>query len=344
MAEIPYVYREDVMSALDVKPSAYMARQLDRACNLGSRMVESFCHRIFYPLTATRTFDYPGDRSTPLLLWLDANELVSASAVSSDGVTIPANTGYLLRPDDGPPYDRIEIERDSSYSFAGGPQRAISITGVYAGAPVVEVTETTLASAIVSTSATTVTVSRPAGGVGAVLRIGQERLLLIGKGWAASGVFSPSLASSATANSMSVADGSIFTEGETLLLESERVRVEEIAGNTLIIRRAVDGSSLAAHGAVSIFWQHTLVVERGVLGTTAAIASNGATVLRWEPPSAVRALAQAYAEDEFLQQNSGYARTSGSGDNERPVSGRGVRALEQRMEGTYRRKVRMRTV
>jgi len=332
------------MSALDVKPNAYMALQLDRACRSGSRAAEGFCHRIFYPWTGTRTFDYPGSRSTSLRLWLDNQELISATSITSDGVSIPAGTGYLLRPDIGPPFDQVEINRDGSYSFAGGPQRAISITGLW-GYSNTETAVTTLAGAIGTTSATSIDVTAPVGGVGAVLRIGQERLQVYEKNWITSPATTSTLASSAAATTISTTDAGLFTPGERILIDGERMEVQDIAGNTMVVRRAVDGSSLAAHTAgTAIFWQHRLLVERGALGTTAATALNGATVWRWECPSPVRALAQAYAEDEFLQQNAGYARTSGSGEYERPVSGAGIKACQDRISPDYRRKVRTRAV
>lgn len=344
MAETTYVEREEIQFALDVKPSAYMGARIDRACLAGSRAVESFCHRVFYPLTATRTFDYPGDRSTALALWLDDQELISATAVVSDGVTIPSGTGYLLRPDIGPPFHRIEIERDSSYSFSGGPQRAISITGLW-GYRNDETQESTLAAAIASTSTTLIDVNAPVGGVGAVIRIDSERMQVFGKRWVDSTITAPSLAAQANVQSVAVSNGSVFTENETILIDSERMLIVEISGNTLTVRRAVDGSSLAAHTVgAAIYWQHRLQVERGALGTTAATHLDDAPVYRWYPPAAIEALALAYAEDIFLQENSGYARTSGQGENERPTSGRGIAQLENRVRATYVRGVRTRAV
>lgn len=344
MTEPTYVYREDIEAALDVKPSAYMAREVDRACRAGSRMVDGFCHRTFYPVVATRTFDYPGPRATALKLWLDDQELISATEVTSDGVTIPADTGYLLRPDNGPPFNRIEIERDSTYSFAGGPQRAISITGLW-GFRNSEVAETPLAAAVSTTSATTMDVNIPAGGIGAVLRVDDERFLITGKTFVAASLAGSTLAAANNAISLTVTDGTLFTELEILLIDAERVQVVDIAGNTLLLRRAVGGTALAAHSLnAQIYWQHRLRVTRGALGTTAATHLISASVYRWDPPSLVSALAQAYAEDEFLQANAGYARTSGQGDNERPVTGTGIKALEQRMLADYARRARSRAV
>lgn len=322
-----------------------MARQVDRACRAGSRMVDGFCHRVFYPVQETRTFDYPGPDSSALRLFLHEQEILSTTAVTSDGVTIPAGTGYLLRPDIGPPFHTVEIERDSSYSFAGGPQRAISITGLWAGAPNTETSVSTLESAISSTTATTISVNTAVDGVGSIIRIDDERMIVTGKALLAGPVTAGSLTAAANSVSVAVADGSLFTQYETIVIDSERMQVEDIAGNTLLLKRARGGSPLAAHSVgAQIYWQHTLQVERGALGTTAATHLDNATVYRWEPPSAVEALARAYALDIFLQENAGYARTAGQGDNERPVTGQGVRALERRVEADYRRKARSRAI
>lgn len=344
MTDVPYVYVEDIQSSLDVKPSAYMMREVLRACRTGSRMVDAFCHRTLYPHFDTLTFDYPGSRSTTSALWLDANEVITVSALTSDGVTIPASTGYLLRPNDGPPYNRIELNRDSSYAFAGGPQDAVSLAALY-GFRDDEVAETVLTDAVGSTSAASITVDRPAGGVGSLLRIDTERLLLLGKSFVTSGQTAPALTQTAGIVTMTVSDGSVFTEGEILLIEAERVEVVDIASNTLTIRRAVNGTTLSAHTiGATIYWQHVLIVERGAVGSTAATHLDAAPVYRWEPPSEARDLAQAYAEDVFLQRNAGYARTSGQGENERPVSGRGIVALENRVKANIARQARKRAV
>lgn len=344
MTGIPYVYVEDIESSLDVKPSAFMTREIARACLSASRMVDGFCHRILYPHFDTLTFDYPGPRASSNALWLDQNELISASAIVSDTVTIPVDTGYLLRPVDGPPYNRIELLRSSSYAFAGGPQDAVSVAGIY-GFRDDEQQESALTDAIGSTSVSTITVDRPVGGIGALLRIDTERLLLTAKSWVTSAATSPALAADRSVVSVAVASGSVFTSGEMILIDAERMEVTDIAGNVLIVRRAVGGSLLAAHTlGATIYWQHSLTVERGAVGSTAATHADASVVYRWEPSAEARELAQAYAEDIFLQRNSGYARTSGQGENEKPVSGRGIKDLEARVSVNLRRSARTRAV
>jgi hypothetical protein len=67
-----------------------------------------------------------------------------------------------------------------------------------------------------------------------------------------------------------VTTGAAFAVGETVLIDTERMLVVDITGNTLICKRAWDGAVLAAHttsAAVSALRSLTLL--RGALGTTA---------------------------------------------------------------------------
>lgn len=333
MTEIPYVLREDIMSTLDVKPSAYMERQIDRACMTGSRLADGFCHRTFAPVLDTKTFDYPGPRATSRRIWFDEHGLISATAVTSDGVSMTENTDYFLRPENSQdrPFDYIELNRNSSASFSGGPQRAVSIEGLW-GYNLIETSDMVLESAISTSVIGLLSVTAPAGvGVGSLLRIDAERMLVIGFTWVNSTVTASALTASNASNLITVADASLFTPHEKLLIDGERMEVLDTAGTVLTVRRAVDGTVLAAHsGATAIYWAHNVAVRRGVCGTSAATHADGSTVYRWEPPSQIATLSRAYAIDTFLQENAGYARTAGQGENERPASGRGIKDLEAR--------------
>ena len=343
VTEIPYTDRESVMSALDVKPSAFLGRQIDRACLAGSRLVDGFCHRTFAPTLATKTFDYPGYRSSSQRIWFDQYGLISASTVTSNGASI-APTDYFLRPDNSPgePFQYIELNRTGSASFSGGPQRAVSITGLWGYADT-EVVDTVLAAGMDATQ-TYADVGTPTGGIGSLLRIGSERLLVTDKSWLDSAITSSALAANNNAQVITTASAASFTPHEKILIDGERMEVLDVAGTAMTVRRAVDGTTLAAHsGGAQIYWQHRLRVERAAAGTTAAAHSLGGAVGRWTPPSQIGALARGYAIDLFLQENAGYARTSGQGENERPVSGAGLKALEARVR-PYVRGARSRAV
>lgn len=298
-------------------------------------------------MTATKLFPFPSKSarySAPQRIDFDAWQLIAPTAVISDGATI---SSYFLEPQQyGPPYDHIELDLDGTGFFAGGPQRAVSIAGLW-GYSNDEAAATTLAAAISTASVTTVTVTTPAGDVGSTLRIDTERLTITEKNWSTSGQLALNALSVSNADSLiTVTTGSSFTINETILIDGERMLVQDISGNVLSVRRATGGSTLAAHLInAPVSWQHILVVTRGALGTTAATHLINAPVLRWQPPSGVSELALAYAEDHMLQAGSGYARVTGAGDGvQLPVTGRGIRDLEARMKRLYGRGARLRSV
>jgi hypothetical protein len=344
MAQEPVcVTRDEIMKALDVRPSSYLLGEVDRACQAGTRAVEGLLHRSLFPEIATRYFDWPSPSGYVRRIDFDEHTLISATSVVSNGITLIEGTDFYLEPvNEGPPFDHLELNRDSSLSFAGGPQRAVAITGLWG----IRNDERSNGTAVgsLSDSTTTVTLSVPAS-VGAILRVGTERMQVSGTSWVTSAQTSPALTADKAAVSLAVSDGTVFTPGEYLLIDSERLQVDDVAGNTLTVRRAVQGSLLAAHtlGAV-IYWQHALTVERGSLGTTAAAHSNGSTVYRWMPAALITEVAQAYAEDFFLQRNSGYARTVGAGDNVRAAPGRGISQAEARCRKVYGRGYRTRAI
>jgi hypothetical protein len=128
---------------------------------------------------------------------------------------------------------------------------------------------------------------------------------------------------------------------EVILIDSERMLVVDVAGTVLTVKRAWDGSVLATHANPSdIYAPRTLTVVRGDLGTTAATHSTALTIYRHLVPGLVRDLAIAEAMSTLLQEGSGYARTAGSGENEREVSGRGVKGLRDDVYWAFGRKAR----
>lgn len=343
MVGVPYATRESVMDALDTRAGAYRASQVDKAIQSASRRAESLCHRIFYPLTATKSFSWPNVQDESSTLWLDNNELASVTTFTSGGSVIPG-AGYYLEPQaDGPPYNRIEINRGSSYGLSAGSsgsQRALSVAGVWCGCPVDEEDAGT-ASAIASTSATSITLTVPTG-VGSILRIDSERMIVTEKAWSASGQ-TGSLTASMADQTLTVSNGALFAVRETILLDAELILVLAISGNNLIVRRAVQGSTLAAHTTASISWTRTFMVTRGALGTTAATHS-GAPVYRYVVPDLVEQFTIAYAIDRQLQEISGYARTVGSADNQIPASGSGLAQLTKALRSAHGRMARFRSV
>lgn len=339
MARPWYATREQIKRALDSADTRDDAH-VDRAAASASEDVDTLCHRVFWPRVAARTFDWPTTTqpgAPAWLLWLDRHDLITLTAASSGGVAI--STGdVLLRPDHGPPYTRVELDRSTSAVFGGGdtPQRDITLTGLW-GYRNDETPAGELAAAVASTTTTNVTVTDSAAvGIGALLRVDTERMIVTGKTMATTGQ-TGSLTADDTARTLTVSDGTAFAVQETLLLDAERVVVGDIAGNTLIVRRAQDGTALAAHTGATIYAPRTLTVERGAGGTTAATHDSAAAVVVWTPPPLVHELALALAVTTVMQTRAGYARTAGTGDQQRETTGRGVAEARKRCRAAHGR-------
>ena len=346
-----YATREEIKAELDVKETARSNSRIDRALADATESVYGLCHRIFYPVVAAKSFDYPGPQAgRPWRLWLDANELISVTSLTSGGVTIDSSDFFLEPNEYGPPYNRLEINLGSSAAFGGGNthQRDITITGLWG----YRNDETTLGATAeaLDSSETGIDVDAATSaevGVGSLLRIDSERVIVTGRQQLDT---SQTLGGSGLTNvnnsvTVTVQSGAAFAAGETILIDGERMRVDDIAGNTLIVTRAWDGSTIAAHSVgATIYAPRTLTVERAALGTTAATHTIGATVYRWDPPGSIRQLCVAEALTDLLQGRSGYARTAGAGDNEREVTGRGLKDLRDRVYVSHGRKARSRAV
>jgi hypothetical protein len=349
MATPWYANREDIQRALDVKESARNRREIDSALAAASRSVDSLCHRTFYPVLATKYFDWPPRSGmTPWVLRLDASELVSVTTLTSGGVVIPS-TDYNLEPNvSGPPYTRIEIKLSSDSSLGGGPtyQRDVQIAGMW-GYRNAETALGATASAVSSTSAPTITVDGPTSaqvGVGSVLRLDDERLIVTERAQVSTGQ-TGTLSVSKGDVTLTVADATAFAADEVLLLDGERVRVDDIAGNVLVVERAVDGTVLAAHAAATIYAPRTLAVTRGVLGTTAATHTSSSTVYRWVPPGLVHQLAKAEAITILTQERAGwFLKASTTGNSAAKVSADALQTLRDQTYTEHGRKARHRAV
>lgn len=343
--DIWYCTREDVKSALDVKATARMDAQIDRCVEAGSRAVDGLCRRVFFPELRTMTFDWP-DRQSPTSwrLWLNKNELISATTVTAAGEVIP-NGDYFLRPDDGPPFTRIEINLGGPSAFAAGDttQRAIGILGLYGYRD--EHTDAGAFAAPVDASQTTVDVTDPvAVGVGTLLRSGDERLVVTGKKMLDSGqTLQATAVDKNNAITLTVQDGSAFVEGELLLIGGERVQVGDIAGNTLIVSRAVDGSVLAEHDiGTTVFWQRRCTVLRGQLGTAPGVHAAGPLSKQLYPPL-VRQLAIAETMVALGQETGGYGQQIRAGESAMKLA-QSITDLREQVSADHGRNARSRAV
>lgn len=320
-----YVTRERLARALDVSPAAVAAAELDHAITSGSEAVDRLCRRRFYAELDTRTFDRsePGETPAVQRLWLDDNEILSLVAVTSGGATI--DTGDIVGGPtgaDSPPYAWLDIDLSSSASWDVGStwQRAVSVRAWYAGAPDAPETVGALAETLddSETGVDVTAATAAAVGVGDVLVVGSERMLVTARSWLDTTV-NVTLAADYSAQSITGVTIADFADGETLLAGGERMRVQERFGTTVTVERGVDGTTLAAHTAADLYAARTLVVTRGALGTTAAAHSTAVAVARAVYPPLVESLALAEAEVVWLQRRGGYARPQGTGAGARPV-------------------------
>lgn len=347
---IRYTTREDVMGALDIKLTARNKRYIDQAIEAASRSIEGLCHRRFYPVQATRYFDWPARPSTgytPWILRLNDSELISVTAMSSGGRAITSGQ-YNLEPNrSGPPFSRVEINLSTSAAYGGGAtyQRDVTVTGLWG----YRLTETALGATVgaMDASQTTVTVDGPTSaevGVGSILRVDSERLLVTERALVSTGQ-TGTIGASKNDVTLTVADGTAFAAEEILTLDAERIRIDDIAGNNLLVERACDGSVLAAHTSATVYAPRTLTVTRGALGTTADSHGSASTVYRFEPPGLVRQLAKAEALWSLLQERSGWFRRSAtSGNSTAEVSRDAIEALRQQTYTEHGRKARHRGV
>jgi hypothetical protein len=336
-----------VKRALDVAETARSNGQIDRAIDSGSRSVEGLTKRKFYPQTATRYFDWPDRRrSRTWRLWLDGNEVVSVASLVAGGVTIPS-TDYFLEPaNEGPPYNRIEVDLASSSSFQSSDthQRAIAVEGVFCGCELEEQRVGSLTAELAADEdASAAATFTEHIGVGDILRIDTERMIVTRKTMVDSTQnIGGNLTASAADVTVPVTDGTAFIEDMTILIDAERMLVVDVAGNNLIVKRAWDGSTLAAHtSAADIYTLTGVELDRAALGTTLAVHTDTAAIYRHLVPGLVRELCIAEALNTIEQEKSSYGRTSGTGESERLIGGRGLSDIRAEVETKFGRKARV---
>ena len=344
-----YCTREEVKSALDFAETARNNGPVDRAIEAASRSIEALTLRRFYPQTATRHFDWPNrSGSRPWRLWLGQDELISITTLVAGGVTIAASDYFLEPANTGPPYTHVEVDLASQASFSAADthQRAVAITGAY-GHSAVDATAGALAAAIGTTSTTTVDVSDSAAiGVGDLIKVDSERMTVSDKTMLDTAQNASVLTASMSDVAITGVTAGTIKVGETILVDSERMLVVDVAGTTLTVKRAWDGSVLAAHNAgADIYAPRRLTVTRGVLGTTAATHLDATAVTRHVVPGPVRNLCIAESINPLQQETSGYGRTVGAGENAKDAAVAGLEGLRAEVLNSFgRARVRVRAV
>jgi hypothetical protein len=340
-----YCSREDVKRALDIAETARNNVVIDDAIASGSRSVDDMCHRVFYPTLATRYFGFPERLGRTWRLWLDENEIISIDELSADGLVMSSSDFYLEPANSGPPYTYVEVNRDTvgSFAFGGHRQRDIAIEGAF-GYKISEQSVGELTSELAADANASASITFTTGriGVGDLFRIGDERMIVTRRTMVDS---TQNIGDDLTASKndvlVPVTDGTAFAEDTTLLIGAERMLIVDIAGDNLIVKRAYDGTVLAAHTTgADVYTLSGAQLERAVLGTTLAVHASGAAIQRFRYPSLVTSLAKAEAINILQQDQAGWGRTAGTGDTEREMSAKGLDRLRRQVFNAHGRKLR----
>ncbi len=345
-----YATREEVQQALDIKVTARNVAQVDRAIAAASDSVDALTRRVFFTTLATRFVDWPNFQSTyPWRIYLEGSELADVTGtvpvVSTGGAsprTIPAANCIWGPYNYAPPFTRLDLDRSTSSSFGLGstPQKDVRITGAF-GYQDVFAPAGALAVAMTDTTSTTVQVTNGAAvGVGDVLLAGTERMLVTDKVMVTTAQTQQGSGAGSTSNAdvtLGVTDGSKFSAGETLLLDSERMLAVDVAGNSVTVKRAWDGSVLAVHSGATVYGLRLLTVVRGALGSTAATHALGAPLQIAAIPGLVKELALAEALVEVTQQAGAYAASQGTGADKVALIGAGLPDLRDRCRAQFGR-------
>jgi hypothetical protein len=372
-----YCSRTDVQRAMDIKDTVLNITRVDEAIQGTARDIEANLHRLFYPWDGTKWFDWPNYQyAYPWRQWMDRNDILCLSALSSGSVSIALNQCFL-RPTNrlpGFPYTSIELDRSTSAAFGGTaqtPQNSIMAEATWGfTADAAQAGTATLAGSLTTSTNPVVVTDSSQISAGDLLIIGYsrgtppfpddtlghagliapyqgERILVQDVSFADTGQQQTGggcTAASSADNQLTVGDGADLNAGETLLLDAERMFVEQVNGNIATVVRAWDGTLLATHSGAEVYALRSLTVERGALGTTAQVWDEDTAVYKHRYPSPVRELGIALSLDTVLQQTSGYARTVPAGDTSVPAPGIGLAAAWGRAATYAARKARTRVI
>lgn len=351
-----YATREDVKAAADFKLTARNNTQVDEAIEAASESIDGQVHRVFYPMDDTRYVDWPNFQyAYPWRIWLDAAELadttVNVPVVTSGGNVIPAGDILWGNPRYSPPFTYFELSRATSASFGQGstPQRDVAITGTF-GYWLKYAPAGTLTAAVADTTSTSIAVSNSAAaGVGDSILIDAERMLVTDKAMVSTGLTQQGSGvstkdTSDVALDLGTGGGALVFVGETLLLDSERMLVVDIAGDTATVKRAWDGTVLATHTGATIYAPRSWTVQRAALGTLAATHADSAVIKRFVVPGLVKSLAVGEALVEVRQKVGAYAGSQGTGDSKQTGIGKGLDDIRTRCTQRYGRTGRSRAV
>ncbi len=337
-----YTTREQVKAA-----SGFTERTdelVDQAIAAASRIIDGETHRRFYPETATRVFDWPPpETSRSWRLWLDQDTLITLTSMTIAGTAATISEFNLEPANAGPPYDSIEVDLSTSAAWSAGTthQQAISIVGVWGWDDVTEAAGTTAEDMTASETDLSVT-NGGLFGVGDLITIGTERLWVSEIAFEDTGVNTDDAVTvQKNDTTIPVADESGFIAGEMVRINDEELMVKSTTSGNLNVDRAQNGSALAAHSSGDDVYANRLVtVERAATGSTAATSSSGAAITRQVVQPLIAQWCIAEAVVQLGQQPAGYARTAGTGENQRETVGLGLVDIRERALAAHGRRIR----
>ena len=341
-----YCTREQVKRALDIKETARNNDKVDRAITAAADNIDGILHRRFYIADEVMYYDWPSYQyAYPWRIWFDEAELadvtVNVPVVTTGGVVIPAGDIFWGPSNYAPPYTYLELNRSTSAAFGAGPtpQRDVAISGTRGYSRELD-TIGTLAATAMAGDATVVVSDGSQAGCGNMLFLDSERMLVTNITSADTGqtLTSGCETDSAADDTMIIPSGPAVNPDEILLINSERMLVIDVTGNSVIVKRAWDGTILAAHSpGAEIYAYRTLAVNRGGYGTTAAGHTMGVTASVLRTPSLIRDLAIAESEVQVLQEIGGYSDMA-------DAIGGGLADKWDEAETRYGRKARIRVI
>lgn len=309
---------------------------IDRLLEAATLQIEKQTRRLFVPKTQTRLYRYPPhDTGRSSWLWLD-EDLISITTLQSKAQDASPTTivaaDYFLEPNNqGPPYNRIEIDLSSTAALESGatPQRSMSVAGSW-GYQNATRTGGTVSSGLASDAAATSMVCSDASliDVGDTLLIESEQVRITDQGFAALGsilVNDAGITADITDITITVDGSHGIVKGEVIRLDSEQMLVTNVSGNVLTVIRAWNGTVLASHADdTAVHINRTLTIVRAVNGTTAAVHANATAISVYDVPRDIVELCLAQAIADYHQEQGGWGRTVGAGDGEAEFSGKAL--------------------
>lgn len=346
MTEAMYCTVEQVKAAASVTAPSYVDSQIAREIAAASAIIDGDLRRppgAFWPITDTRYFDWLDHQySLTWRLWLDGNTLGAApTQVLSNGVDI--TSGVLARNgvgDSVPPFDYLEtnLATDATFNAGASYQRAIAVTGLFMACPPTEADAGSITGLASPTTTSTFVSNGALVGIGSVLHIESERAIVTGRSWFGTFTLGANLSASSADQSVQLVGGSA-NAGEVLMIDAEQMLVTATAGAIAVVRRAYNGTTLAAHTATAnVYANRNVTLLRGALGTTAA-SHGGVAITSHVVPSAVQTLAMAETLRLLGLERAGYTMVIERGGLTKIST---ADTLWAQVRGPYQRKLRLR--